>query len=260
MFTLRAIRLPKANDLAPSTRAYVTDFDPEYWQKKYEENPLWVERFLTGKEGPDHPSRIAARRILEELGKVEGRTLSVLDLGCGPGITRQSFEGLDITYVGVDATLGMIEVASTRCSGQGTMFVHGDALEEVNTRKLDGEPFDIVHIRAVLEHIPPDKAWALLEAAISASSVATVVTFFRPTVEGDTDLIRMARDGAPVYVSSYSHDKLTALAQSLGVQTLKLTVSPLTLESTGGEDIPFGKDVEYAPGGEVWVFTDQALS
>ena len=231
----------------------VTDFDPEYWQKKHEKNPLWTERFLTGKEGPDHQSRVIARNLIGELGKLEGRTLSVLDLGCGPGITRLSFKGLDISYVGVDATPGMIETAKDRCSGPETEFVLGDALQEVCRLQSDGDPFDIVHIRAVLEHIPPDKAWALLTAAISASSVATIVTFFRPTVEGDTDLIRMAHDGAPVYVSSYSRDKIMDLAQFLGVQTTTVKATPPTMDEMSEiGDRPLGQGSPFA--GEVWVF------
>lgn len=218
----------------------MTEFDPDYWQKRIDSNPKWATRFLTGPQGTDHPSRRAVRDLLQGFQTQKGSTLSVLDLGCGPGITRQSFEGLDITYVGVDATEGMIDAASARCSSDGTMFVTGDALDEVSTRKLNGEQFDIVHIRAVLEHIPPEQAWELLERAIVASDMATIVTFFIPTVEGLDDNVRMD-DKASVYVTAYSRVRVQETARALNRRSRMISVPCTSFE---GENV-----VE-----EVWVF------
>ena len=218
----------------------MTDFDPDYWQRRIDSNPKWGERFLTGPQGAAHPSRLAVRRLLQEFQTEKGSTLSVLDLGCGPGITRLSFERLDISYVGVDATQGMVDLASLRCPSEGTEFVCGGALREVSSRTVNGESFDIVHIRAVLEHLPPELAWELLERAIPASSMATVVTFFIPTVEGLEDEIQMD-DRASVYVSAYSRPRVQELSRR---SDRKVRVIPVPCVSFEGEEI-----VE-----EVWVF------
>ncbi len=76
--------------------------------------------------------------------------LDVVDLGCGDGATAKTTMDLGAaSYLGVDGSAGMIDVARARHGIRGVTFVHED-IEDVS---LDDQGFDLVTSRMALHYI-----------------------------------------------------------------------------------------------------------
>jgi SAM-dependent methyltransferase len=78
------------------------------------------------------------------LGRLRGRwhELAMLDLGVGAGRTAYTFAPLARTYVGIDYSQPMVDLARTRVTPRdGVRFEHGDARDLARFRAT---PFDVV--------------------------------------------------------------------------------------------------------------------
>jgi 2-polyprenyl-3-methyl-5-hydroxy-6-metoxy-1,4-benzoquinol methylase len=85
--------------------------------------------------------------------------LKVLDVGCGNGrlATLLDRERPGATYVGVDATPELVEIARTRAAQLETVAAHffvADVTQPGWSGELPGAPFDCAIALAVLHHIP----------------------------------------------------------------------------------------------------------
>jgi SAM-dependent methyltransferase len=88
---------------------------------------------------------------------VEGlRELSIIDVGCGTGRSRQIYAASAATYAGIDLSLGALRVARARDAGS---WLRGDACR----LPFATHSADVVAFSSVLHHIPGRRA-ALAEA------------------------------------------------------------------------------------------------
>jgi len=94
----------------------------------------------------------------------------VLDLGCGTGITSIYMARQDCLVTGVDFAEKLIEYAEAHNSNKNTTYIVGDITD------LDLEqPFDLICLTDVLEHIDPAKIQGVMETVQKHSHSMTVV-------------------------------------------------------------------------------------
>lgn len=74
---------------------------------------------------------------------------TVLDIGCGNGRLVDVWEGIDVSYIGIDSSKELIEIAKKERGDRG-VFLHGNAL----ALPFEHASFDAVFSIAVLHHIP----------------------------------------------------------------------------------------------------------
>ena len=118
------------------------------WSATYEQSFTWKHFF-----DPVH------LLMLREVGDVGG--LSILDLGCGTGDMLRRFAAAGAArLVGVDASDGMLEVASRLCDGYGNFELLAGSAESL---PFPAEEFDIVTSCIAFHHFP-DPSGALREA------------------------------------------------------------------------------------------------
>ncbi len=83
--------------------------------------------------------------------------VKALDIGCGNGRLAQKLDqaGLDITYLGVDFSAGLIELArSAPLRRVNAAFCVADVTHPGWSQSLPGAPFDVAVMLAALHHIP----------------------------------------------------------------------------------------------------------
>jgi SAM-dependent methyltransferase len=128
-------------------------------------------------QGPDAPDRQILREILE--GEAP---CSILDVGCGTGITLDAIVGVDdVAYTGLDYTPEFIEACRARYPGAS--FICDDLY---NLIFRDPETFDVVATRGVLEHVTnPLMAFQIL---YRLAARVLVVAFFISPGEEETEV------------------------------------------------------------------------
>lgn len=122
--------------------------------------------FSARRESPWAGWEKVVRGVEERRGEAEA--LSVLDLGCGNGRLERYLGrrwGDRLTYLGVDDSSALLEIAAGRAAAGRTRFLLHDLLEPLPAR-LPGEPFGLVAAFGLMHHVPGRAARrALLERA-----------------------------------------------------------------------------------------------
>ncbi len=85
---------------------------------------------------------------------------TILDIGCGPGISAKYFIEKGLNVVGIDFSEKMIEIAKSKVP-QGTFFVMD--LKNINTIQ---NVFDGIYLQNVLLHIPKKEVGAVLKEIV----------------------------------------------------------------------------------------------
>ncbi len=110
-------------------------------------------------------------RVLRALPFEPGKTLSVLDLGCGNGrFARFLDQGCrhPVRYLGVDACEGLLELAREAAPRNlEPRFEYRDVLVEANSESLPDGPFDLIVLFGLLHHVPAREARRALLARCS---------------------------------------------------------------------------------------------
>lgn len=127
-------------------------------------------------QGPDAPDR----QMLRDLLAMQPAPCSVLDVGCGTGITLDAIgDLLDVEYTGLDFTPEFIAACQERFPNVADHFVC-DSLYNLIFR--DPETYDVVTARGVLEHVTnPLMAFQVLYRL--AAHVLFVAFFISPGEE-----------------------------------------------------------------------------
>lgn len=108
-----------------------------------------------------HSSPDALRNVLQAYLPLFEGYHRVVDVGCGRGEFLALLEANGHEAVGVDIDPGMVE----DCRAQGLTAHHADAIEWLQEHS---ESFDAVFSTNVVEHLPPERVQALIQAAYRA--------------------------------------------------------------------------------------------
>ena len=179
-------------------------------------------------------------RLLERI----GLTARVLDVGCGHGLVaeRLQLRGFHGTYVGLDSSRPLIELARGRVTAQWATFAVGDLAQGDWPQSAVAVAHDWVLAFAVLHHIPGAAARADLarrlgsvlrdggQAAVSVWDFAGNERFRERLLDWETIGLRSAevepgdflvdwREGGRGvrYVHHFSSEELADLAQAAGL-------------------------------------------
>jgi len=98
----------------------------------------WYDGWM-GQDGSYHHQEIAIPGVLAALELQAGE--KVLDLGCGQGVLAEKVASAGCTYVGVDASPGLIDMAKQRHGKSGT-FLLGDVTKLARLTELEPGTFD----------------------------------------------------------------------------------------------------------------------
>jgi len=121
--------------------------------KNYYDNFLDYLKYDHTRENPRHT------KIKEDLRKIIGDGMSVLDLGCGTGITTRYIAELGAKVIGVDLSPKLIEFAEENSNHKNIKYLTGD----VTNINLDKKKFDVICLCDIMEHIPREKIPGLLK-------------------------------------------------------------------------------------------------
>ena len=97
-------------------------------------------------------------KIKKDLSGIIKKGMSVLDLGCGPGITTKYIAELGAKVIGVDLSPKLIEFAKVNSAHKNAEYFIGD----ITSFDLGKKPFDVICLIDVMEHIPREKIPNLL--------------------------------------------------------------------------------------------------
>ena len=136
-----------------------------HWERLAAQDPLWA--ILTDPRKKDGgwnrdeffaSGRVEATALLQTLHAL-GHPLqraAALDFGCGVGRLTQALAESFECVTGVDISAGMIQLAREyNRAGDRCRYVVNT---EDDLRQFDGDGFDFVHSRIVLQHLPPRHA------------------------------------------------------------------------------------------------------
>lgn len=115
--------------------------------KNYYDNFLSHLKFDHIRENPRHT------KIKKDLEGMIKEDMSVLDLGCGTGITTRYIAELGAKVIGVDLSPKLIEFAKANSAHKNAEYFVGD-ITKVDFGK---KKFDVICLVDVMEHIPREK-------------------------------------------------------------------------------------------------------
>jgi SAM-dependent methyltransferase len=121
-----------------------------------------------GKEGSHHHQKLAIPAVTSLLGNVQSGT-RVLDVGCGQGVLAPHLTKLGCTYVGVDASKSLVQLAQARHEKLG-IFLQADARKlRYITQKHEAlhEPFDVaIFLLSIQDMDPLSDVFASVQALL----------------------------------------------------------------------------------------------
>jgi SAM-dependent methyltransferase len=102
---------------------------------------------------------------------------SILDVGCGNGHHTAKLAELfpRARVVGVDRNPKLLDVARARAARESVRFIQADFLEESS---FDGERFDVVNARSVVQYLTPGNADAFFSKAAQVAKPSGLVFAF----------------------------------------------------------------------------------
>lgn len=134
---------------------------------------------------------------------------TVLDVGCGPGRVAEAVLDAGATsYVGIDVSARMLELARNRLRGRDVELLHGDAF----TLRLP-QPYDVVLALGVFEYLAePQRAARWLHEHCRVALVASFTR--RDTLKAPLRRLYYAAHGCRVV--NYSEPEVDAMLRRAG--------------------------------------------
>ncbi len=163
--------------------------------------------------------------LINEIKKYIKPNTEVLDLGCGNGRLVKELEILNISYLGVDPSLGLIKLAKIKHPNQIFEKINGFDLED-----FEDKTFDQVISIAVLHHIPPSKVVDWLKEANRVTKKGTISVFTTWNLsESNYDLnenkdavIGFVHHKNTRYVHYYNYQEIKEIFEKSGYEVLEI--------------------------------------
>jgi 2-polyprenyl-3-methyl-5-hydroxy-6-metoxy-1,4-benzoquinol methylase len=133
--------------------------------KNYYDNFLSHLKYDHIRQNPRHT------KIKKDLSSIIKKGMSVLDLGCGTGITTRYIAELGAKVIGVDLSPKLIEFARENSAHENAKYV----VDDITSVDLDKKTFDVICLIDVMEHIPREKIQGLLRNIKRYSNDNTIV-------------------------------------------------------------------------------------
>jgi len=150
-----------------------------------------------------------------------GGRISVLDIGCGPGILTVALAPLVEEVVALDLTPEMIAKAKRRSGELGLTNVRFEVGRAEELPFADGY-FDVVVTRLILHHLlSPAKAVKEISRVLRAGGLAVVADIVSSETQAESELhnaLEILRD--PSHVRALPEPELIALLNSAGLKVV----------------------------------------
>ena len=154
----------------PRAEASAADFDA--YANSYDDD---VNRSI-GFIGAEHEFFVEAKaRTLLELVRARlgaPRSVTALDVGCGPGLTDAALDGAFAKLAGVDVSPSILERAAERNAGVEYHLSDGRRLP------FDDGSFDVTFAICVLHHVPPSERDSFLAEMARVTASPGIVAVF----------------------------------------------------------------------------------
>lgn len=114
----------------------------------------------------------ALTKLVEDVWRDTGRTVLVLDIGCGPGTAAQALEGLDVDYLGLDTHAPFLDLARQRNQRPEVRF----EAQDVTDPPFAFTGYDIICALETLEPIGESRVVRLVERIAHARHTHLLVS------------------------------------------------------------------------------------
>jgi len=168
-----------------------------------------------------------------------------LDFGCGAGRLTAALAERGIDVTGIDVAPSMLEEAARQSARRGVAARCAYLrLEEVEWSAHAGR-YDLVHSYIVLQHIPPDEGYPLIERLLGCLAPGGAVALHLlyasayqapPDVEAEAQ-VRPCADLPPMLMATYDVNRVIAACRAVGMRALHLEL---------GEHGPYAGAMVYA--------------
>lgn len=148
--------------------------------------------------------------ILATLDKYIPRYTTVLDIGCGSGITSKHLAEGDRLVEAIDLSSARIEYASANNAHPGVLYTTGD----ITSYKPVGK-FDAIVMADVFEHIQPDRISALFDVILKCSHESTLIYLNVPDYDYLSYVNASRPDLAQIVDVPYKHEKIIELFENI---------------------------------------------
>jgi len=157
------------------------------------------------------PNALFVERFLDLIGSPE--SVSVLDLGCGPGdiCIRLAQARSGWIIVGLDAGPNMLALAEQAVANAGLESVIELILARL-PRELPAGHFDAIISNSLLHHLPdPQSLWRSIRELAEPGCVVQVMDLMRPdSAAAVSDIVRTHAAAAPEVLRKDFHNSLRA--------------------------------------------------
>jgi len=182
--------------------------------KSYYDNFLGYLKYDHTRENPRHT------KIKEDLSDIIKKGYSVLDLGCGVGITTRYIAELGAKVIGVDLSPKLIEFARDNSAHENSEYKVAD----ITTVNLGKKKFDVICLCDVMEHIPREKIPDLLKNIERYAHEDTTIYLNIPDARLQGWLQKNHPNKLQIVDKGYSMSDILNWFESINFETIKIKI------------------------------------
>lgn len=164
-------------------------------------------------------------KIKKDLSGIIKKNTSVLDLGCGTGITTRYIAGLGAKVVGIDLSPKLIEFAKANSAHENADYMIGD-ITKINIGK---KAFDVICLIDVMEHIPKEKMPGLIKNVEKYSHKNTIVYLNIPDARLQYWMKKNKPGRLQIVDESYPIARILSWFNSINFETIKIEIYGIDL-------------------------------
>jgi cyclopropane fatty-acyl-phospholipid synthase-like methyltransferase len=180
--------------------------------KNYYDNFLNHLKYDHERENPRHA------KIKQDLSKVVKQGMTVLDIGCGTGITTKYIAELGATVKGVDISEKLIEYAKANSAHPNATY----AVKDMTVLDNDKKTYDVISLVDVAEHIPRDKILYFIQNINWRSHENTVIYLNIPDARLQTFLKQHYPNKLQIVDEAYYIREITGWFSHFGFEAISI--------------------------------------